>query len=485
MLSEKLVDDRNRIGCTTTRTLIALGLKKVCMPNINLRIRMCVVFSRGERLIYRQSLQHITHVNFIPNNIEMNKDRSDNDSSTMYRWEQGMSKTWESVQEDDEGNIVTIDRSKERAERAQNRRITDVVRRGLIRYSVLAIDCSTNALDRDLRPSRLEVCKSAGVKFIREYFDQNPISQLGILIMKDGKVEKLSEMSGNMREHVRRLQGFSAASGVASLQNGLILSMNMLRHTPSYGTREIILLFNSLSSCDPGNIFDTADKMKDRRIRCSIVCTGGEVYVCKAIATSTRGEFQVAMDSSHLTEILLGFSLPPPEENDSRLPNGQTTAVEGSYLYMGFPKRVLSERYLFGFASSLDSDSDGKRQNALSGYSNIKMMRLGYLCPRCGCRVSDIPSSCNVCGLLLNSSAHIARTHHHLVPVPNFEEVAVSVETASSTPVHCSGCLSALSDDEFRTKCPTCSRIYCADCDIFIHDQLRICPGDCHRQEAK
>jgi transcription initiation factor TFIIH subunit 2 len=43
--------------------------------------------------------------------------------------------------------------------------------------------------------------------FLEEFFDQNPISQLGIITMKNKRAEKLSELSGSCRKHTKALQG--------------------------------------------------------------------------------------------------------------------------------------------------------------------------------------------------------------------------------------------------------------------------------------
>lgn len=50
---------------------------------------------------------------------------------------------------------------------------------GLIRYLIVCLDCSVHAKDTDHRPNRLESSKAAVERFMREYFDQNPISQVG------------------------------------------------------------------------------------------------------------------------------------------------------------------------------------------------------------------------------------------------------------------------------------------------------------------
>lgn len=58
------------------------------------------------------------------------------------------------------------------------------IKRGMIRYLYLAIDLSKSMSDGDLRPSRLAVTLRIVQDFISSYFDQNPLSQLGILVTR-------------------------------------------------------------------------------------------------------------------------------------------------------------------------------------------------------------------------------------------------------------------------------------------------------------
>lgn len=47
----------------------------------------------------------------------------------------------------------------------------------------------------------------------------------------------------------------------------------------------------------------------------------------------------------------------------------------------------------------------------------------GFLCPRCGAKLCDVPTDCDVCGLLVVSSPHLARSYHHLFPVGGWSVV--------------------------------------------------------------
>ena len=122
--------------------------------------------------------------------------RDDDEGGVSYSWEQSMKRTWDSVRVDAEGNIVTSNPDKERSRRAKLQRMTQSVRRGLIRYMILFLDCSASSRENDFRPSRLEVMKSSLEQFIVDYFDQNPISQLSLALTRDRGAEKITDLSG-------------------------------------------------------------------------------------------------------------------------------------------------------------------------------------------------------------------------------------------------------------------------------------------------
>ena len=102
-------------------------------------------------------------------------------------------------------------------------RETAPVQRGIIRHVFLVLDLSNAMIEKDLRPNRMAMTLNYAIEFVTEFFDQNPISQLGILGMRDGIADKISAMSGNPVEHLARLQACKKTdpSGDPSLQNAL------------------------------------------------------------------------------------------------------------------------------------------------------------------------------------------------------------------------------------------------------------------------
>jgi transcription initiation factor TFIIH subunit 2 len=73
---------------------------------------------------------------------------------------------------------------------------------------------------------------SYAAAFVREFFEQNPISQLGIVGMRDGVAVRVSDLGGNPAEHLERLKALDKRDndpdkdaheprGNPSLQNAL------------------------------------------------------------------------------------------------------------------------------------------------------------------------------------------------------------------------------------------------------------------------
>jgi len=74
---------------------------------------------------------------------------------------------------------------------------TAQVRRGMIRYMELVIDLSKAASIADMRPLRSGAMFGAAKMFIRSFFDENPLSQLGVVVMRDGVAFQLTELSSS------------------------------------------------------------------------------------------------------------------------------------------------------------------------------------------------------------------------------------------------------------------------------------------------
>jgi transcription initiation factor TFIIH subunit 2 len=99
--------------------------------------------------------------------------------------------------------------------------------------------------------------------------------------------------------------------GEPSLQNSLERAMNGLKNMPAHSSREVLVLFGSLTTCDPGDIQKTIKSLKENNIRVSIIGLAAEVRICREIAKRTGGTYNVLLDDHHLKELILNQVQPP------------------------------------------------------------------------------------------------------------------------------------------------------------------------------
>ncbi|CAL0322921.1 unnamed protein product [Lupinus luteus] len=216
--------------------------------------------------------------------------------------------------------------------------------------------------------------------FIREFFDQNPLSHVGLVTIKDGIAHSLTELGGSPESHIKALMGKLECSGDASLQDALELVLGSLNQIPSYGHREVLILYSALSTCDPGDLMETIQKCKKSKIRCSVICLAAEMFICKHLCQDTGGTYSVALDETHFKELILEHAPSPPAIAEYATAN---------LIKMGFPQRAAE-----GSVAICTCHEEAKTGG-------------GYTCPRCKVRVCELPTQCRICGLTLISSPHL------------------------------------------------------------------------------
>ncbi|TPX59321.1 hypothetical protein PhCBS80983_g02535 [Powellomyces hirtus] len=246
-----------------------------------------------------------------------------------YSWEEEYKRSWDILQEDEQGSLLGVVNSiQQQMKRRRLNKDTQVIQRGIIRHMYMVIDISRAMAELDLKPSRIECTLNLAEQFIGEFFDQNPLSQLGVIITRDSLAEKLTELTGNPNDHINALKKRinREPRGDPSLQNALNLARTSLS--------EILVLFASLTTCDPDNIMDTVDALQRNDIRVSVIGLSAEVQVCKTICKETKGAYNVVMNEGHFKELLFD-KIPPPA-----LAAAQNTS---NLIRMGFPITKLFE----------------------------------------------------------------------------------------------------------------------------------------------
>lgn len=132
----------------------------------------------------------------------------DEDDVKEYRWETGYEKTWEEIKEENgmiHGSIFDII---QKAKRKRQEAKKGTSRLGMMRHLYIILDCSEAMAIPDLKPTRfLNTIKMLQL-FIEEFFDQNPISQVGIILLKNKRAEKIADLAGNYKNHLKVLQRY-------------------------------------------------------------------------------------------------------------------------------------------------------------------------------------------------------------------------------------------------------------------------------------
>lgn len=192
---------------------------------------------------------------------------------------------------------------------------------------MLLIDLSAAMADRDLRPTRFELALDCARAFVVEWCEQNPLGQIGVVGMRAGIGERIVEMTGgilnffvtietkvplgNPHDILRAIADKRKLepAGEPSLQNAIEVARAGMRHVrpmsvvltyeincvyshlPTHSSREIVIIFGSLTTCDPGDIYETLDNCVKDKIRISLVALAAEMKICKELCEKTEGGY--------------------------------------------------------------------------------------------------------------------------------------------------------------------------------------------------
>ncbi|CCF60139.1 hypothetical protein KAFR_0J00710 [Kazachstania africana CBS 2517] len=380
-----------------------------------------------------------------------------------YAWEDEIKRSWDLVTLDEDGDMVSLVASliEARKKRAAKRSVTPF-QRGIIRNLILTLDCSESMLEKDLRPSRHAMMIQYAIDFVHEFFDQNPISQIGIVIMRNGLAQLVSQVSGNPQDHIDALKSIrkQEPKGNPSLQNALEMARGLLLPVPSHCTREVLIIFGSLSSTDPGDVHQTINSLVRERIRTRVIGLSAQVAICKELCKQTNygdeSYYNILLDETHFKELFDEAVTPLPV---NKINKGFTLVK------MGFPTRIFEDTPTFCSCHS-------------------KLIYGGYFCPNCHSKICSLPTVCPCCDLMLILSTHLARSYHHLMPLKTFKEVPSDETFKTENCYSCQKKFPILKNHKTgnlltssRYRCSDCQEDFCIDCDLFIHEVLHNCPG--------
>ena len=177
-------------------------------------------------------------------------------------------------------------------------------------------------------------------------------------------------------------------------------------HLPSTSSLETLVIFSSISTADPDgpiSIHQTLSDLVTTRIRTTIISLAGEIKICRQICERTGGRFGVAIDEEHLRELTWETVPPPAQTITAPATLGVRTALAAGGVGGGKKPPPAGDLMVMGFPVRLPQG--GETLCACHGL----LKKGGYLCPRCGSKMCDVPTDCEVCGLMVVSSPHLAR----------------------------------------------------------------------------
>lgn len=445
-----------------------------------------------------------------------------------YSWEDEYQRTWDiGTDGNDQQSLEHIIRTMMESRKKKILKDLTPFQRGIIRTMIVVLDGSLAMLEKDLRPTRMTLTLQYLTDFITEFFDQNPISQMGILMMRNGVANLISEVSGSPQYHLERLRQLKLRQhnryepkGDPSLQNALEMARSMLKYRGQElkHLKEVLVIFGSLFTLDPGNIHKTIDSLVKDDIKCKVIGLLAQVAICQELVTKTNGgsvttaidkNYGVIMNEAHYKDLMMDCVNPLPISEEEKQKQSLQTGKDTQgvpLLRMGFPLKsqpnlghsLNNSQFTIDYpvllASHPTNGSDASNQmvlvtNTITAESTSiaeagQLAVIGYQCPQCKNRVTNLPTICPVCGLMLILSTHLARLYHHLLPLAPYDEVPVASSYSSDT---CEGCMLIFPTPQevsltelkslLRYQCKKCNHVYCIDCDVFIHETLHNCPG--------
>ncbi|KAF1831059.1 hypothetical protein BDW02DRAFT_591431 [Decorospora gaudefroyi] len=380
-------------------------------------------------------------------------------------WETEYSRTVEkTIQPAHDGTLgQSVQEREEERKRKRLRKDTKPFQRGIIRHVVLVLDLSEAMNEKDMRPNRYVTMINYTQDYIRDFFEQNPISQMSVLGMHDGVCIRVSELSGNPADHSDPIPHPEPRHKGSHCRIRQLAESGSGRHTPD------------------------SQGMRPRPDTQIVIRTNA----------GDESEYTIATDQEMLKELLLATTTPPVIRQSASATTAappQSSESAAALMMMGFPSRVVEDQLTM-----------------CACHGNLTMG--GYTCSRCSAKVCSLPITCPSCELTLLLSTHLARSYHHLFPLRNWATVSWSRAREKGSQ-QCVGCLTTFSSppragtepetdgqvngansheedteeqkasESGRYECRACDSHFCIDCDMFAHMVLHNCPGCLGRLET-
>ncbi|KAF1918007.1 hypothetical protein BDU57DRAFT_571902 [Ampelomyces quisqualis] len=338
----------------------------------------------------------------------------------------------------DDGSLgQSVQEKEEERKRKRLRKDTKPFQRGIIRHVIVVLDLSEAMLEKDMRPNRYITMINYAQDYVREFFEQNPISQMSVLGMHDG-------VSG---------QG------------------DIVPHTEPWHKRGHCCVWITTLA------------------RSGRYTPDGQGLLGRTNA-GDESEYTIATDQEMLKELLIATTTPPVVRQTVTATGGPPPESAAALMMMGFPSRVVQDKPTMCACHG---------NLTMGGYTcsrcSAKVCSLPITCPSCQLTLllsTHLARSYHHLFPLRNwavvswSRAREKGSKECVGCLSQFSQPPTSDKERSQVEKNqeTSGQKRDADDSEEqkasesgRYECRACESHFCIDCDMFAHMVLHNCPG--------
>ncbi|KAI3385563.1 hypothetical protein SNEBB_008543 [Seison nebaliae] len=269
----------------------------------------------------------------------------------LYSWEEEYRYSWNQIQEDEKGCLDEYIRNFElltesnrlENERARMKFKSKTSRKNLMRHLVIVVDASECENDTDIWPTRFHVIRRQVVRFVRQFFDENPLSHIGIIIGRNEEAERIVKFGATPKQCCDAFTNFCnreknsdgyICQGTFSLHACLDLVVGTLKTVPMEAARSAIILTSSLNTNDSQNVYERITKLNTMNTQCSVISLVGEVFVFQQMAKLTKGKYFVAVDETDMMNILDEYFVTSVGDSPKKPSNLPVKTINKTMTYM-------------------------------------------------------------------------------------------------------------------------------------------------------
>ncbi|KJP90003.1 hypothetical protein AK88_00172 [Plasmodium fragile] len=361
-----------------------------------------------------------------------------------FTWEQDVERSWNLLVENN-GILqhVSQENYEEKCKQKYKKSQICALRKGIFRHIIILFDMSSSMKDRDFKPDRINVVLECVENFLTNFFFKNPVGHVGVVALKNSCAKLMQPLTSNMDDimDALRKERSMGLQGSPSLQQGLEIAHDLLIDVPLYGTKEILIIYGSIRTCDKKNILNILNLIVKNNIHVNCVSIAPEMHILKHICEETNGAYKICMTKNSLMNEMNNVTETPL----------WMIGMEPQLIHICFPiKKKINTQIMCSCHNHLNTDT--------------------YICNVCNSYTCKIPSKCKVCGVHLISMHDLSHITNNLQGSPLF----VENKNEENGPSVCVSCNKQLYDKV--SQCSKCKHIFCLGCDLYIHEDLNQCP---------